>query len=288
MKIAIIDLGSNSSRMTIWQTEGNKVESIYNKRLYVRLSEGLAEDNLLKEEPKKRTLSALAEFGRDIAAVGCDKVVAVATEALRRAENSADFINTVKSETGIEITILSGDDEARYDLLASEEFINGGSAFLMDVGGGSVEIIRVDEGVFKDRISLPLGSVVMSDRFGFDNDALNDFFEKELSLLPMMKNAKDHFLIGLGGSIRSLFAFGNKLFDGAELKSDDFSSLYEKITTAPKEELKLHPAFSDRYDIINAGLAPYNALLKMSGAKKIVLCNKGVREGILRECLASN
>ena len=54
-KIAIIDLGSNSSRMTIWQTEGNKVESIYNKRLYVRLSEGLAEDNLLKEEPKKRT-----------------------------------------------------------------------------------------------------------------------------------------------------------------------------------------------------------------------------------------
>ena len=228
------------------------------------------------------------EFSQVIAALCCDKVVAVATEALRRAENSAEFIKDVKEKTNIEIKILSGDDEARYDLLAAEDFIEGGSAFLMDVGGGSVEIIRVDEGKLKGRISLPLGAVVTSDRFGRDNDALNKFFADELSALPMLKDAKGHFVIGLGGSIRSLFAYGDKLFDGAELSRAEFTALYEKIVSAPKEELKLHSAFSDRYDIINAGLAPFNALCKITDSEKIILCNKGVREGILRECTKTN
>ena len=92
MKIAIIDLGSNSSRMTIWKLSGKKLEPIINKRMYVRLSEGLSEDNLIKEEPLKRTLSALSEFARIIREENCDMVKAVATETLRRADNSKEIL----------------------------------------------------------------------------------------------------------------------------------------------------------------------------------------------------
>ena len=145
MKIAIIDLGSNSARMTIWKISGSKIEVVINKRLYVRLSEGLSKDNLIKEEPFKRTLSALFEFSDIIKHEKCEIVKAVATETIRRAENSDEILKIIYAETGIKVEILTGDDEARYDYLAAKDLTGNHTAFLMDVGGGSIEIIRAEK-----------------------------------------------------------------------------------------------------------------------------------------------
>lgn len=285
MKIAIIDLGSNSSRMTIWQLSGKKFEPIINKRMYVRLSEGLSEDNLIKEEPLKRTLSALLEFARIIKEEKCDMVKAVATETLRRAKNSEEILERIYAETGLTINILTGDDEARYDYLAAKDFIKDRPAFLMDVGGGSIEIIHADGKEVKGHISLPLGAVVSTDKAGDDKKALSDLFTGEFSKLSFITKVENSVLIGLGGSIRSLFSYADKLFDGAELSREEFFKVSEKILTEDKDILKNRPNFSDRYDIINAGIMPYVVLFDMSGAEKIILCNRGVREGILIECL---
>ena len=284
MKIAIIDLGSNSAIMTIWDCTDNKREVISNNRIYVRLSEGLSEDNLLKAEPMKRALCALSTFSEIIKKENCGHVIAVATEALRRAKNKDDFLLRAK-DLGFSIEILSGDDEAKYDFFAAKDLIGENSAFLMDVGGGSLELIRVDKGNLIGHVCLPFGAVVMSDKFGNDKKALENFFNETFSSLPLLENADNHFLVGLGGSIRSLFSYSSGINDGNELSSNSFLKIYESITTTDSESLKKISAFNDRYDIINAGLAPFYSLLTLKNAEKIVICNKGVREGILTECL---
>ncbi len=288
MKIAIIDLGSNSARMTIWGIYGGKIEIITNKRLYVRLSEGLSENNLIKEEPFERTLSALSEFSDIIKKEKCDIVKAVATETLRRADNSDEILKKIYDETGINIEILTGDDEARYDYLAAEDLTKDSVAFLMDVGGGSIEIIRAEKGAVSGHISLPLGAVVSTDKAGTDINALDKLFRDEFSRLSFVNKADSSVIVGLGGSVRSLFSYAGKLFDGAELKRDEFFDYFEKILSEDREILKTLPSFSDRYDIINAGLMPYVVLFRLTGAEKIILCNRGVREGILIECLKKN
>ena len=285
MKIAIIDLGSNSARMTVWKISGSKIEVSVNKRLYVRLSEGLSEYNLIKEEPFKRTLSALMEFSDIIKYEKCEIVKAVATETIRRAENSDDILKIIYAETGIKVEILTGDDEARYDYLAAKDLTGKQTAFLMDVGGGSIEIIRAENDAVEGHISLPLGAVVATDKAGADLCSLNKLFTDEFSILPFVNETKNSVIIGLGGSIRSLFSYADKLYDGATLSRDEFFEVYEKIVTEDREILKQRPNFSDRYDIINAGLTPYSVLFKLTGAEKIILCNRGVREGILIECL---
>ncbi len=284
MKIAIIDLGSNSARMTIWNCSENKREVISNSRIYVRLSEGLAEDNLLKKEPMARALSALSSFSEILHREKCDHVISVATEALRRAENRDDFLLMAKS-LGFSISILSGDDEAKYDFFAAKDLVGQNSALLMDVGGGSLELIRIDEGQLSGHVCLPFGAVVMSDKFANDKRALESFFKETFSTLPLIHNLKNHFIVGLGGSIRSLFASSLGINDGNSLSKEAFLNIYEKITSTDREELKKVPAFNDRYDIINAGLAPFHSLFTLYNAEKIVICNKGVREGILTECL---
>ncbi len=280
MNIAVIDLGSNSARMTVWRAEGNALSVLYNDRKYVRLSEGLADDNLLKPEPVERTLSALADFKAICGRLCCDSVIAVATEAVRRAENGEGFIKKVLEETGIRIRVLSGEDESLADFYASEEFIGTG-ALIMDVGGGSLELIKTSKDGMLAHACLPYGAVVMTDKSGIDRDALVRFFTEEFSQLDFVKGFHPESIIGLGGSVRALFDFSVGKSQGAFLSAEDFFKICESIFAMDCPSLSKCPAFRDRADIIKAGIAPFYALLKLTGAKGVTLNNRGVREGML-------
>lgn len=280
MNIAVIDLGSNSARMTVWRAEGNALSVLYNDRKYVRLSEGLADDDLLKPEPVERTLSALADFKAVCGRLNCDNVIAVATEAVRRAENGEAFIKKVLEQTGIRIRVLSGEDESLADFYASEEFVGSG-ALIMDVGGGSLELIKAGNAGMLGHVCLPYGAVVTTDRFGRDSNALVRFFTEEFSHLDLVKDFHPDNIIGLGGSVRALFDFSVGKDQGAFLSAEEFFKVCESIFAMDCPSLAKCPAFRDRADIIKAGIAPFYALLKLTGAKGVTLNNRGVREGML-------
>lgn len=283
MKIAVIDLGSNSVRMTVFLCENGNITELCNERKFVRLSEGLSEDNLLKAEPMNRTAAALSEFRRIIDDLKCDKVCAVATEALRRAENAAEFLCRIKAECGIEIKILSGEEESRADFYASREFISAPS-LIMDVGGGSLEIIAADKNEMLAHICLPFGAVVMTDKLGRDSNALENFFADEFSRIEFLKGFLPKSVIALGGSVRALFAVNNMNVHGRRLDSASFLALSRQIFGMTDAELSKFPALADRADIITAGLAPFSALIKATGAGEIILNSHGVREGIVLQC----
>ncbi len=266
--------------MTVWRAEGNALSVLYNDRKYVRLSEGLADDDLLKPEPVERTLSALADFKAVCGRLNCDNVIAVATEAVRRAENGEAFIKKVLEQTGIRIRVLSGEDESLADFYASEEFVGSG-ALIMDVGGGSLELIKAGNAGMLGHVCLPYGAVVMTDRFGADRGALDHFFTEEFSNLDIIKGFHPESIIGLGGSVRALFDFSVGKDQGAFLSADEFFKVCESIFAMDYPSLSKCPAFRDRADIIKAGIAPFYALLKLTGAKGVTLNNRGVREGML-------
>ncbi len=284
MKIAVIDLGSNSVRMTVFLHENGKLTELCNERKYVRLSEGLSSDNMLKSEPMNRTSAALCEFRRTIDNLKCDKICAVATEALRRAENADEFVSRVRAECGTEIKILSGEEESRADFYASREFINS-TSLIMDVGGGSLEIIAASKNEMLSHICLPFGAVVMTDKLGRDSNALENFFADEFSRIDFLKSLSPSSVIGLGGSVRALFAVNNMNFHGKRLDSSKFLAFSRQIFHMTEDELSKVRALADRADIISAGLAPFSALIKATGANEIILNNHGVREGIVLQCL---
>lgn len=285
MRIAVIDLGSNSARMSVWDVDGGKAEIILNKREYVRLSEGLSCDNLLKEEPMRRALKALSDFKAKADSLKVTSLRAVATEAVRRASNADEFIARVKSDCGIDLEILSGESESKYDFYASLPLIGDNSAVIMDVGGGSIELIRCENGSSLSHACLPLGAVVTTDRLGKDLNRLNEFFLKEFSALPMLSGIKKADIVALGGSARAFFSLYSANQEGAFVTADDFRAKAESLCSLTLSELSKIPSLNERADIIAAGLSPFYALSVILKSEKIILNNRGVREGILIECM---
>ncbi len=287
MNIAIIDLGSNSARMTVWSAEDGTLRVIYNDRKYVRLSEGLSESGSLSEVPMARTISALLDFYKVTERLSCAKVLSVATEAVRRAANSEDFIKRVHNETGLSLRVLSGAEESLADFYASGELIES-NALIMDVGGGSLELIAAERGKMLGHVCLPLGAVVMTDRFGSDCGALLRFFTEEFSRLELLGGFHPEKIIGLGGSVRALFDFSVGKEQGAFMAADEFFDISDRIFSMDENTLSKESAFRDRADIIKAGIAPFYALLKLTGAGGVTLNNRGVREGMLIRWLKTN
>lgn len=287
MKIAIIDLGSNSARMTVWCEQNGEISELFNDRKYVRLSEGLSENNLLGEVPMRRTLCALSGFRKTIDSLNCDTYCAVATEAVRRAENGGEFIRRAKAECNIDIRILTGEEEAVADFHASLDMINS-DALITDVGGGSLEMIASNQNGVLFNTCMPLGAVVTTDMLGgSDLSKLITFFEDEFSRIFPLDGFFPKSIIGLGGSIRALFDWTVGKKQGALLTRDDFFAHLLTLSATTESERSRIAAFSERADIILAGLAPFAALFNLTNAENIILNNRGVREGLLLQCLKS-
>ncbi|MBR4030256.1 MAG: exopolyphosphatase, partial [Clostridia bacterium] len=154
LKCAVIDLGSNSARLGIYEAENGQIVPISAFRYTSRLSEGLSKDNLLTKPAIERTLFAFKQFKAEIDKFEEIKVRCVATEALRRAENSETFIELVRKETGISIEILSGEKEAKYGLFGAKMSAKCDNFYMLDTGGGSFEVALCENGKLKYNTSL--------------------------------------------------------------------------------------------------------------------------------------
>lgn len=283
-KFAVIDLGSNSARMGIYSDENGFCEH-YRSRFNCRLAEGLSKDNLLKDIPMERTVSALKSFKNYIDKENIKTVIAVATECLRRAENRDYFINLVKNETGIDIKIIDGNDEAVFGMYGVGLSCPVDSFYILDTGGGSVELSLVENSVLKDFVSLPYGCVVLTEDFDPDNkgtDELLKFLKENFSSLSFVKNSSLP-VVALGGSVKVIadaVAEKNNI-DGLKINRDTVFSLFEDIVNTPLAERTGKFNMEDgRKDIITAGLAPLISLIGITNSENIYVSTKSVRDGV--------
>lgn len=298
--LVVIDLGSNSVRMQISEIDeygGYTVKGYY--REYVRLSEDMGKEHTLKPEPMKRTIQALKDFKARYSQFDHIVVKAVATAAVRQAANQADFLKMVKDETGIELNVISGNMEAYLDYLGVINTLPVRNGIIMDCGGASTELIWVQNGDCKERISIPIGAVLLSQNFNLgDSISASDLYKamnaagQKVSTVRWLGEVHNLPLIALGGSNRTIAKIHRReLMDdvddipdihGMHLPPKYIFDLVAKLISLNKEEREKIPGLSkNRADVIVGGLIPISLVLRNLQISEVIFSSSGLRDGVL-------
>lgn len=295
--LAGIDIGTNTFRLLIAEVNDNSLNELYSVRIITRLGEGVSVTGLLKEEAIKRGLKALKEFSNIIAGHKVEAVEAVATSAFRIAKNSGDFVKRAKDKTGIDMKIISEEEEAWKTFRGMKMGIEvPESSLLVDIGGGSTEFIFSKNGEAIFIRSLKLGVVYLADMY-MKSDPPADDEKKQMrhavlqslsSLEPQFSEAKA--LIGTAGTITTIAAMSNGLtvFERSKIHNRRISlQAVKDIFTAisgstRKERAELYPVLDpSRLDIIVPGAMVLLEIMMKFGFKETTVSDKGLREGIL-------
>lgn len=298
-KYAIIDLGSNSVRMIIMKVyEDYSYKMIDEVKEMVRLSEGMGEELTLKPRAIGRTINALKLFKKLIEVHQPYKIYLMATAAVRNAANQQMFLDKVKTETGFDFTVLSGEKEAFYGYLGVINSIDIENCMIIDVGGASTELVWVENRKLKEAVSFPFGSVILSERFLEKDEIsssklkkLEEFIGKKFKEVPWLNKCNTLPVVGLGGTARTLAKIDkNKIgfplvsLHNYQMTYREVASAYGKVIKANYSQRKNIPGVNkDRADIIVGGMVPIKALMNYIKAEKLIVSGNGLREGVFYE-----
>lgn len=302
--LAIIDLGSNSCRLRITKIYTNgKTELVRYEKEYVRLSENMGAKKVLQEEPIERTIATLLRFKKICEVFDDVRLIAVATAAVRQAVNQAEFLARVKQEVGIHFTVISGEREAYLDYVGVSRTLKMENGLIIDTGGASMEMILVDQGQAEELVSLPIGSVILSQNYHL-NDQIKaaDLYDAAIKVDEMLSTqrwlnrARHTQVVALGGSNRALAKMyrwklavdSTKVqpVHGLTMQTKEANQLmYELLETDREGRANIRGINSSRADVIVGGLLPLMALLRQLNMREVRFSNNGLREGLLFEYL---
>ncbi|WP_099222497.1 exopolyphosphatase [Listeria costaricensis] len=294
---AVIDLGSNSARMTITRIEEDgSFEVVCQMKEMVRLSEKMGEKKELQDAAMKRTVEALKKFHKKSREFDQLKMRAVATAATRQAVNQKKFLTRVKEEAGIELEVISGNQEAYYDYLGIINTLPVTNCVIIDTGGGSTELILVQNDRPINLISLPYGAVNLSERFlNKDHISAAALFNLMTSIDKLYNGVwwlrKGHNLpvVALGGSNRTIAKIERRrreILDfenlhGFKMRDFEVYDIFEEIISKDLEERGAIPGLSrERADIIVGGITPLTALMRFLDSDRLIFSQYGLREGV--------
>ena len=288
-RVAIIDLGSNSVRMAIFErTSRLGFFTVGEFKINVKLGEGAYENGgLLQESAMQNSYEALLEFKKLIKRYQVRKVMAVGTSALRDAPNKDEFLKRIRT-LGIGLRVIDGNKEAYYDGVATLNLLPPlQDAICVDIGGGSTELVHIKDGKIEEVCSLNLGTVRIKELFFDKNEfkKVDKFIDSELAKVP--SHFKGQTVIAIGGSLRAISNaiveksnYPIKILHGFKY---DFEKNREFITTLSNAKIKDLAAFSikkERFDTIREGAMIFNKTASLVGAKEIYTSGVGVREGL--------
>ena len=214
MKIAVIDMGTNTFHLLIAKVKGSSFEVIHKEREVVRVGKSGLKDGWIDLDAQKRALSTLSSFKKKIDELGIDKIYATATSAIRNAANGLDLVEMIKDTTDIDVKIISGQEEANYIFYGVKRALElgEGSSLIMDIGGGSIEFIIAKDGEALWMESFEIGGQRLIDDFHKNDpitseeiDNLHNYFERSLEKLhEACRVFKPTTLIGSSGTFDTL------------------------------------------------------------------------------------
>jgi exopolyphosphatase/guanosine-5'-triphosphate,3'-diphosphate pyrophosphatase len=300
MKYASIDIGTNTVLLMIAEIRG-RIEELYDTATITRLGEGLKQTGNLSAEAMERTLNALRHYKMIADKNQVEEILCVGTAALREAKNRDSFLELVSKELSFPIHVISEHDEAYYTYLSVRQGISEKThdMVIIDVGGGSTEIIFGNRNNFIDYVSLPVGSVKLTEMFikndpPFDDEirALRDFI-KSILKFPFGKGVES--VIGTAGTITTLGSIGQgfrewekKRIHGLRLHRERIDDVvYHLLAKTASERAQIPGMEKGREDIIPQGIILLQEIMKYLGADELLIDANGVRHGILCERLSS-
>ena len=294
---AIIDIGSNSVRLIIYRIKGDSTFKVINEaKRTIRLGSYLREDDYLSESGLNILLKVLKVFKDICKRYEVLEIYVVATEAIRRSINKYDVCNKIKLDLGLEVNILSGLEEAKYGYLAIKNSMLEKNAVLLDLGGSSMEITLMENGEFKETISLPLGSIPLTKMFNNLESKemeieLNKFIYDRLQEISWLKKNNNLNVIGIGGIAKHIGRvskgdedYPKELLHNYSMTRDEISKIYVEFLKLPMNERSEFKGLSKkRAEIFAAPLGAILSILQYLNSEKYIISAIGLREGIIYE-----
>lgn len=298
-RIGIIDLGSNTARLiVIAYRPGHSFRLVDEVSETVRLAEGVGDDGKLQPAPMRRAIETLRMFHTFCRSTNVGTVVAVSTSAVRESTNRDEFLDTLHQETGLELRILSTEEEAYYGYLGVINSLALNSGFIIDIGGGSTEVAEVYRRTFSRSFSSPVGAVRLTERAVHSDPISKQDFRGVVKGADTAFDELDWFqefagtqLVGIGGTIRNLARIDQKRHKhpigrvhGHVLSLKSLDSIINQLRRSNHNERESISGLNrDRADIILAGATILRQLMRKSGFESLVVGGSGLREGLFYE-----
>jgi len=297
VRVAVVDMGSNSTRLLIADVVDGSIEELDRRSIVTRLGEGVDATGRLGDEPQRRVFAALDEFVRAIEAHGCGRRLAVMTSAVRDAANGVGFAAAVHDRHGLDGRTLSGDEEARLTYRgATAERAGGAPLLVVDIGGGSTELVTGERGEMDFHVSTQAGVVRHTERHlhadppaGPEMDALaRDVRAMFAAAVPAEVRERVRGAVAVAGTATSCAAIDLALepydaarVEGHVLSAGRLAELRARLATLPLAERRevpgLHP---DRAPTIVAGTILLGEVLAAFGLGEFEVSERDILWGV--------
>lgn len=297
-KIAIIDLGSNTARLLI-------VDVMENGHFYVvdqlkeapRLGEGIDKDGFLKPARIHETINTLKMFRKLCDVNGIERIIAVATAAVRHAKNQRSFLDEVSATCGIKLRVLTAEEEALYVYRGVINTMDIPKGIILEIGGGSTKIVYYNRRNLLNFATLPFGAITLTEKFSGEGISpqeqakkIEEFFTEQLNQIDWLKTVDPEVqMIGVGGSFRNLCRMTKimkkyplKTIHNYVINENDFDHVYDLLKGLDLDrKKKIKGLSSGRADILPSALAATAAFKKYMNLGNIVISGSGLRTGLL-------
>ena len=297
MKVASIDIGSNTVLLLIAKVDNSQIIPIVNEYRIPRISTGLAKSGVISEESIEKLFKILSEYKSIIKEHNCEKTIVNGTQALRVAKNSDKILSEIKSKFGFTLNIISGETEALYSFKgALSSFTDNNNYVMIDIGGASTEIVFGNKEKIFFKKSFPIGVVVSKEQFLKTNPPTENetnIFGNELEVI-FNELSEIEFsgssVISVAGTPTTLSALTQGLTEYSDLKIEKsiltknnleyYISEFAKLTYS-EIETQFSPIITGREDVILAGTIILNHLLTILKKDKLFVSGRGLRYGAI-------
>lgn len=299
-KVAVLDLGSNSVKLVCYSADHTGTYRPYRRESSrIRLDEN--NDRTIQKGPADRLIDHLTILHNVILYEDIDRVLPVATSAVREADNSAPLLARIRREVGFDFDILTGYQEALYSYAGAASYLDMSSCVFFDLGGGSLEIASSRNHTIMHALSLPLGALVTTRQFvghgGFDHRSttlLREYIRKRLPpKSDLGRLDQNTILVGVGGTLRAIARYEQEQTGYPLKKTHNYimsrssvQDIASHILSCDTDTLgAMYEIGRGRADIIQAGAIIVLELMKWYGFEAIVVSGSGLREGVLELAL---
>jgi exopolyphosphatase/guanosine-5'-triphosphate,3'-diphosphate pyrophosphatase len=297
MKLAALDVGTNTVLMLVVERAADgRIRTLADMSRITRLGRGVDANGRLDPVSASRTLDAIAEFAEKARSLGAGKILAAATAALRDAKDGAEFIARVRARAGVDLIIISGQTEAELSYLSTMKGLSLDPAdkmLIVDIGGGSTELIRAEPGRELDAVSLQIGSVRLTERIVHHDPPLaREAADLRIAIDETLQALgwSDHpvVMVGIAGTVTTVcaVALGLDKFDpgavhGHRLSIAQVLETIAKFGSVPLKERKQIPGMErERADVIFAGAAILERIMAHFQLPEVIVSDQGLRWGL--------
>ena len=291
----IIDIGSNTIRMAVYLIEGGHFEQLMKQKNTVGLA-SYVEDGIMQPEGIDRAVETLLEYRKFLQCFKITQVAAFTTAALRNAKNSQQAVGEIESRTGIKIQVISGDEEATLDFIGATHSLNNASGLLIDIGGGSTEIVTYRDRQIQYKTSLPLGSLGFAKKYVSGilptmQECMDMHGEAEATIgaAADFLSISEAEIVGIGGTFKGACALNNEVFNlpavNRRLETKNIRTLISNFVSdmgmTQKMAVTLMRSVPERLRTIIPGLIIASVLSRRFQSHWITYSDSGVREGYI-------